>query len=235
MSRLVLFGDYIVAAPGEAPIKDGAVVLENENVVELGPSALLLKRHPDAKLLGGPGTVVIPGLIDAHQHGRGITNIQRGVADGFLEQWLTRLRGLWPVDPYLATAAAAIRLLRSGVTTTMHHLSSTGVVPLRDEVNASLQAYRDIGLRVTFALDFRNQHSYVYAPDDEFLASLPNELARSIREKLPPRIPSGPSEVPRLLPEMRRNWASSKLRLALGPQGSTWSVDADRKLTRLER
>ena len=58
------------------------------------------------------------------------------------------------MDTYLTTAIAAVRLLRSGVTTAMHHFASTGVVPFEEELRASLQAYHDVGIRVTFTLDW---------------------------------------------------------------------------------
>ncbi len=177
-------------------------------------------------MLGGPGYVVIPGLIDAHQHGRGVTNIQRGVEDAPLERWLTRLRGLWPTDVYLTTAIAALRLMRSGVTTAMHHFASTGVVSFEDELAASLQAYRDVGIRVTFTLDFRNQHSYVYASDEEFLKGLPQHLASEVATKLPPRVLPNPSEILALLPKLRSDWDMTRIKFALGPQGLEWSSDS---------
>lgn len=226
MKRLILIGDYVVEKAGARPVPDGAVVIENERVVKIISATLARNLYPDANFLGGPGNVVIPGLIDAHQHGRGVTSIQRGVADDQLERWLTRLRGLWPMDIYLTTAIAAARLLRSGVTTAMHHFASTGVVPFEEELRASLQAYHDVGIRVTFTLDFRDQNSYVYAPDHEFLERLPKVLARRFLEKLPPRNLPTPAEVFALLPQLRLDWPSARIKFALGPQGPEWSSDA---------
>jgi cytosine/adenosine deaminase-related metal-dependent hydrolase len=226
LKRLILTGDYVVEKAGAAPIADGAVVIENERVTEIMPAARAQSLYSDATFLGGPGHVVIPGLIDAHQHGRGVTNIQRGVADGQLELWLTRLRGLWPMDVYLTTAIAAVRLLRSGVTTAMHHFSSAGFMPFEEELRASLQAYHDVGIRVTFTLDFRDRSSYVYAPDHEFLDGLPKDIAQIFLEKLPPRNLPKPAEILALLPKLRRDWPSSRIKFALGPQGLEWSSDA---------
>jgi cytosine/adenosine deaminase-related metal-dependent hydrolase len=223
---MILAGDYVVQGPGEAPLKDAAVVLDGEKVSAVGPLSEIRRRHPGKQVIGGAGHAVIPGLIDAHQHGRGVTNIQRGVPDGPLEQWLIRLRGLWPADPYLTTMLAAVRLLRTGVTTAMHHFASTGVLPFEAETEAALRAYDDAGIRVTFTLDFRDCNYYVYASDEEFLAGLPAELGREVREKLPPRVLPKPVEVVGMLPELRKKWASTRLLLALGPQGVEWSSDA---------
>lgn len=225
MQRLILAGDHVVEDYSGRSRSNAAVVIENERVADIIPIEDARRVFPGDEIVGGPGHIVIPGLIDAHQHGRGVSNIQRGVADGPLEEWLVRLRGLWPMDTYLTTAVAALRLLRSGVTTAMHHFASTGVVPFEDELMASLQAYRDLGIRVTFTLDFRDRFSYVYADDDEFLATLPLDLFARIREKLPPRTASDPDRVMALLPVLERDWGGTRTKFALGPQGPEWSSD----------
>jgi 5-methylthioadenosine/S-adenosylhomocysteine deaminase len=226
MQRLILAGDYVVEdCTGRGQV-DATVIIENERVAAIMASAEARRAFPGEPVIGGAGHVVIPGLIDAHQHGRGVSNIQRGVPDGPLEQWLTRLRGLWPMDTYLTTAVAALRLLRSGVTTAMHHFTSTGIVPFEEELAASLKAYRDLGIRVTFTLDFRDRFSYVYADDEEFLAALPAAFSARVREKLPPRSASDPDKVMSLLPSLQRDCAGTLMKFALGPQGPDWSSDA---------
>jgi 5-methylthioadenosine/S-adenosylhomocysteine deaminase len=224
-NRVVLTGDYVVTSFDTPPLTNAGVAVEADRVVAVGDIATLKARFADAQVLGGAGMVVIPGLIDAHQHGRGVTNIQRGVGDGFLEQWLVRLRGLWPVDPYIAASMAAVRLLRTGVTTALHHLTSAGTMPLRDEMEACLRAYRDVGIRVTFTFDFRDRHTYVYQADDRFLSSLPVDLAASFRDRLPPRALPRPSASRDFVREIRNEWTSPTLKFALGPQGGDWSSD----------
>jgi cytosine/adenosine deaminase-related metal-dependent hydrolase len=224
-NRVILSGDYVVTSFDAPPLANAGVAVEGDRVAAVGDVAELKTRFGNARVFGGTGMVVIPGLIDAHQHGRGVTNIQRGVPDGFLEQWLVRLRGLWPVDPYVATAMAAVRLLRTGVTTALHHLTSAGVIPLRDEMEACLRAYRDIGIRATFTFDFRDRHTYVYEADERFLGSLPIDLATSFRDRLPPRTLPRPSTSRDFVREIRNEWTSPTLKFALGPQGGDWSSD----------
>lgn len=219
-------GGYVVVSADEAPIKNGAVLVENGKVAAVGPSDDFIGRYPEAAVIGSASDVVIPGLIDAHQHGRGISNIQRGISDCFLEQWLTRLRGLWPVDPYLATSMAAIRLLRTGVTTAMHHFVSGGVIPLREEMTACLRAYRDVGLRVTFTFDFRDRHSFVYDDDDAFVRSLPLSLSSAVKMQLPSRVIPLPAQSRDFVREVRAAFESPTMRFAIGPQGPDWASDA---------
>lgn len=225
MQRLLLAGDYVVTGSDEPPISDGAILVDGERIATIGPGDELRARYPDVAMIGGPGHVVLPGFIDAHQHGRGLTSMQLGVADGPLEEWLIRLRGVRPTDVYLSTALAALRLVRSGVTTTLHHHVHTGTMPYQAELVASLQAYRDVGIRVTFTVDSRDRNSYVYAPDDGFLGGLTSDLAASARDLLPPRVLPPAPEVLALLPGLERDWGSTRLRLALGPQGLQWCSD----------
>jgi cytosine/adenosine deaminase-related metal-dependent hydrolase len=171
---------------------------------------------------------VLPGLIDSHQHGRGFSSLQQGIPDGSLEQWLVRLRAPRVSDVYLLTALAGIRLLRTGVTTTLHHHAHTGGPSYENEVEVSLQAYRDVGIRVTFALDLRDRNSYVYASDDEFVSGLPQEIASAVRAQLPPRASPPPSEVVRFIERLDGKWGS-RIRFALGPQGLQWCSDASLK------
>lgn len=50
-------------------IEDGAVYVEGERIVDLGPTRDVLQRHPRAAtILDASGKVVLPGLVDAHTH-----------------------------------------------------------------------------------------------------------------------------------------------------------------------
>jgi len=222
---MILTGDYVVTDAAEPPLKGGAIAVVDEKVAAVGALADIRARFPDMPMRGGAGRVVFPGFIDSHQHGRGLTNLQRGVPDGPLEQWLIRLRGLWPAEPYLATALSAVRLLRSGVTTAMHHHATSGAVPFETEVETSLQAYVEAGLRVTFTLDFRDTNYYVYAPDEKFLTTLSPELEARVRAQVPVRVLPNSSVVFGLLPGLREKYGSSRVLFALGPQSMERSTE----------
>ncbi len=50
-------------------VGDGALYVEGERIVEVGPTPDLLRRHPMASVtLDATGKVVLPGLVDAHTH-----------------------------------------------------------------------------------------------------------------------------------------------------------------------
>ncbi len=66
--RLLVIADR-VHAPG-MPATDAAqaVLIENDRVGAVGPADALRRAHPDAESIELPGTVITPGLCDAHIH-----------------------------------------------------------------------------------------------------------------------------------------------------------------------
>lgn len=50
-------------------IEDGAVYVQGERIVDVGPTADVLGRHPEAAVtLDAAGKAVLPGFVDAHTH-----------------------------------------------------------------------------------------------------------------------------------------------------------------------
>jgi cytosine/adenosine deaminase-related metal-dependent hydrolase len=133
--------------------------------------------HPDATVRGGPGQVVIPGLVNAHHH-VGTTPLQLGSPDHPLELWFASRMGFRDLDFRLDTLFSAFEMLASGVTTVQHlHARVPGSV--EDVVAAGVKvanAYREVGMRASYSQAFRDQNRLVYAADEDFTASLPAEL-----------------------------------------------------------
>ncbi|WP_164771602.1 amidohydrolase family protein [Mesorhizobium sp. M7D.F.Ca.US.004.03.1.1] len=128
-------------------------------------------------MVGGAGDLVIPGLVNSHHH-IGLTPVQLGSPDLPLELWLTHQIRHKVVPPYLDTLYSAFELIASGVTA-VQHLGGMKPAPVTDwpsNGSAIVNAYLDIGMRVSFAFCNRDQHRLVYGPDDDFVASLPDGL-----------------------------------------------------------
>ncbi|HUN52897.1 MAG TPA: hypothetical protein VMU42_17360, partial [Candidatus Sulfotelmatobacter sp.] len=64
-----------------AALADGAVYIEAGRVRETGPHAELRGRHPAAEEIGDGSHLVIPGFVNSHSHGRGITTLRQGIPD----------------------------------------------------------------------------------------------------------------------------------------------------------
>jgi len=66
---LIVEGDWIVTMdPERTMIRGGAVAIHHGRIVDVGPASTLARRWAASARVGGTGSVVIPGLVNAHQH-----------------------------------------------------------------------------------------------------------------------------------------------------------------------
>ncbi|MGD9763982.1 MAG: amidohydrolase family protein [Candidatus Binatia bacterium] len=167
---------------GAGEIRDVAILAENGIITAIGPAADPATRHPDAVEIGGDDYWVIPGLVNAHTHGRGVSWFRLGAFDDSLEPWIYALQGQPCLDPYLDTVYQNLRLLESGVTTVLHsHYARDPSDP--EELDATLRAYVDAGLRVGFAVSLFTRNFFSY-DDARFLPGLPAELRQRLQRLL---------------------------------------------------
>ncbi len=103
-------------------IPDGAVAIDGGRIAAVGATAELKNRYRARTSLEAPGTLVIPGLINAHTHAPMV--LFRGIADDLgLMDWLQG--NIFPAEKANVTAAfvkagtrlAALEMIRSGTTT----------------------------------------------------------------------------------------------------------------------
>ena len=124
MGTILLRGRHVVSDPAALPdggiIDDGGVLVSGRTIEAVGSFGELSRAHPDAEVIGSGSHLVIPGLVNAHDHGRGLAGNRLGVRDGYLEPWLFEYWRQHPLDCYLDTLYSVIRQLRSGVTTVLH-------------------------------------------------------------------------------------------------------------------
>ena len=133
-------------------IEDGAVFQRDGVIVDIGAHEALAARHRADTVIGSADDVVIPGLVNSHHH-IGLTPIQLGSRDYALELWLATLIAGRTVDPYLDTLYSAFEMIESGVTT-VQHLQVWVPRPVKhveSVIARVLDAYRDVGMRVSFS------------------------------------------------------------------------------------
>jgi len=138
------------------------------------------------KRAGGPGCLVLPGLVNAHQHAEGVSTAQMGFADEPFEPWMVLMHSLPTVEPYLTTLYKSMQMLTSGVTTHVHsHFPAKGGYDGSDaylaELEHSVRAHREAGLRTAFAPYWRDRATFSYDDDERFAAALPDDLAAEVR------------------------------------------------------
>ena len=229
MNRIVLRGRYVVTEPGDLPgggmIEDGALLIEDGRVVFAGRAAEL-EGVEGVAVLGSERHLVIPGLSNAHTHGRGLMGIQTGMPDGYFEPWLLDYWVQHPLDVYRDTLFANMRMIRSGVTRVMHSGYSRDWSRTEDEVRDTLRAYADCGLRVAYAVGMENRNTFVYEDNDEFLARLPADLAARVKTQFGNLGPANAERTFDFISELCAEYAGHPaIRIFLGPTGPEWCSD----------
>jgi 5-methylthioadenosine/S-adenosylhomocysteine deaminase len=184
MGEKLVRGGYVVTDASKLPdggaIENGAIVVEGDRVAATGAYGNLKAKYPHAEEIGSDRHVVIPGLVNTHHHGWGLTSFQLGFTDDYLEAWIPDIWQLRIVDAYLDTLWADMRNLRSGVTTLLHAAYGRDWSNYAGETKAKLRAHADSGIRAAYAVHVLNQNTFVYQRDEDFLASLPGNLGDRI-------------------------------------------------------
>jgi cytosine/adenosine deaminase-related metal-dependent hydrolase len=206
VTELLVCGDVLLASAGALPLARGAVLIREGAIAEVGDRDALGRLHPRAQVVGGSGKLVLPGLINAHHHGMGISTVQlgypdpgpvdAGLRDTPFESWMGTMLALDAIDPYLGTLCKDVLLIESGVTAHlhMHFPSGAGDGPPEDayarELQATLRAHRESGQRVALAPHWSDRSRLAYDGDEPFIASLPPELQGRARHLAGARMPT---------------------------------------------
>ena len=103
-------------------IEDGAVLVRDDRIAEVGTRSALLARAAGAKTIDASGTLVVPGMINGHAHAA--MSLFRGIAeDHSLDDWLQRYifpaEGRNVTEDFVlwGTRLGVLEMLRGGVTT----------------------------------------------------------------------------------------------------------------------
>jgi len=221
-------GKYVVVRAdldGQSRLLSDAAVAQQDGVIlEVGPYSTLRDRYPEATAIGNGRQFLLPGLVNAHHHGRGVSSLQTGQPDGPLETWIHRGMGRRPIDTYLMARYTVMQYLRSGTTTVMFNQSAVSADRVSDDAQANLKAFQEVGVRVAFSAAYRNQCFLVYGDDDAFLASLPAELATELRTAIDQQIMPADDYLA-LCGSLERSYPASEsasVRILLSPQNYQW-------------
>lgn len=228
--RLLVHGAWLLldAGAGASAILDEAGILVADGfVAAIDHWPTLKTAFPDTPTLGSERYAVIPGLVNSHDHGRGISTLQQGIADRELESWLVRFQSLLPVDPYWDTLYSAAMQLRAGITTTTHsHSSYASVGAYRSGLEQILDAYRDSSIRVVVFPGYKDQNRFVYGSDQAFVDSLPLDLRKLVHVWLESSPGISVREYLETIGMLREKVdAESRLKIGLGPVGPQWCTD----------
>ncbi|MFN3740704.1 MAG: amidohydrolase family protein [Thermodesulfovibrionales bacterium] len=117
----LIHGEFVVTVDSSLNVlKNGAVAVKDSTIIDTGFYEDLSKRYKARSVLGGPQSLVMPGLINTHTHAPMV--YFRGLADDLpLKEWLEKY--IWPAEARWlstefvrdATELACLEMLRAGV------------------------------------------------------------------------------------------------------------------------
>jgi cytosine/adenosine deaminase-related metal-dependent hydrolase len=170
--------------------------------------------------------LVLPALVNAHDHGRAVRTSSIGSAGRPLEAWLQYLALFPSVDPYLAAAVSLGNSARGGAGVVMMHYTRTqGFTDLPTEAAEVARAARDVGVRVGFAVSMKDRNPVGYGPADALLAELPAPA----REEIAGRFFREPMRVADQIALVDAVAAAAEgplVNVQYGPNGPQWCSDA---------
>lgn len=145
--NLLIQNGTILTMHNRKILREGVIAVENQTIADVGKTNALERKYGRGyEKIDAKGKLVIPGLINTHQHAA--MSLLRGYADDLpLKKWLEEK--IWPIekhmtahDIYLGALLTAAESIMSGTTTvnTMYHYT-----PEENEA----KAFADAGLRGT--------------------------------------------------------------------------------------
>jgi cytosine/adenosine deaminase-related metal-dependent hydrolase len=171
MIDLIVAGGVVATLDSKRTVfDDGAVAIQGDRIVDVGPSDAIKARHTAKRTLDAKGKAVIPGLIDAHAHaGHGLIKTMGG---GDSDLWYDACEKAYTVgssDAFWHAEAqlAALERLRFGVTTGVSLLGGGDTIMRTDDPSfgaAHCKGVLGVGTRSIVAVgSTRPPHPRVYA------------------------------------------------------------------------
>ena len=143
MQQLIAGGALVTMDQSRSIILDGAVAVSDGRIVETGKREALLPRYSSASVIDARGMLIIPGLIDGHNHPAHY--LTKGLLDDIAtpRRWATRL---YPFDvsvtseqSYWGSMGTFAEMIRNGTTCVAD--------PGSYQPEATIKAALDIGIR----------------------------------------------------------------------------------------
>jgi 5-methylthioadenosine/S-adenosylhomocysteine deaminase len=178
---LVTGGDVVTMNPRRDVLQGGAVAVAGDRIASVGATSRLRELHRGVRELDAAGCVVIPGMVNAHQHLTGDPLARSCIPDDLppgasIFEWSVPLHGAHTEDDdRLSATLSAVESLRLGVTTVVE--AGTVAHPV-----AVGEAMATVGLRGTVGTwGWDIERGPFTAPAEEVLAR-----QRAVLERFPP-------------------------------------------------
>lgn len=153
MMLLVGNGRLITRGKNHRLIENGCVAADKDRIIAVGTTEKLRADYPEAEFIDAHGGVIMPGLINAHNHiysafARGLS-IKGYQPKNFLDildgQWWTIDRHLTLADTKMSALTTYLDCIRCGVTTVFDHHASYGGI--EGSLFVIADAAKELGVR----------------------------------------------------------------------------------------
>jgi putative selenium metabolism protein SsnA len=153
MNVLMGNGRMVTRDENRPYLEDGCLYTEDGLIREVGETAALREKYPQATWLDARGGLIMPGLINTHNHiysafarGLSIRDYHPQNFDDILSgQWWRLDRLLTLEDCRYSAYATYLNCIRCGVTTVFDHHASYGAIG--DSLFVIAEAARELGVR----------------------------------------------------------------------------------------
>lgn len=149
IDHLLKNGIIVTVNPDREVFFHGAVAVQGNKIVDVGESAALEAKYPDAaQVTDLEGKIVFPGFVNTHNHL--FQTLLKGLGDDMvLKDWLETMTfpaatNLTREDCYLAAMLGCMEGLHSGITTMLDYMYPHPTGELSDGV---IDAMRELGIR----------------------------------------------------------------------------------------
>jgi 5-methylthioadenosine/S-adenosylhomocysteine deaminase len=162
---LIEHGSVLTMNDADELIEDGALLIENDRIVDVGTTEDVRSRHDleGVRVIDATDKAVMPGLVDLHFH----TAIGKGWSDhlplweSLFEFWYPIIRALDDDAAYWAALASYIESIKCGVTT---------VNDMFRKLGALRRAAEEIGIRAVLSNDIADDEHGLDTLDDARIA-----------------------------------------------------------------
>ncbi|NCC69445.1 MAG: chlorohydrolase, partial [Clostridia bacterium] len=140
-------------------MENGAVAIDGNLIKEIGTTSALAKQYPDADWIDARGCVIMPGLINAHNHiysafarGLSLQNYHPHSFNDILEgMWWKIDRLLTKENNRLSAYAVYIDCIKNGVTTVFDHHASYFDIP--GSLDTLADTAKELGVRTSLCYE----------------------------------------------------------------------------------
>ena len=175
-SFLLTGGTVVTMDADRHIVADGAVLVEGQRIRRVGKAATLAAEATAAQVIDTTGALVVPGLIDIHNHPAHF--LSKGLFDDIEtgRRWMTRL---YPFDTRIGEAQAYW-----GSLGTFAEMIRNGTTCFADPGSyfpeATIRAAQEIGIRGVVTRSITDLHDLARPTPDNLLGSA-DEVAASVR------------------------------------------------------